>query len=116
MTIIPCMDCICHEETCDVVQMTLDALAHTLHQHHDLNLVDLVGEWFWDGTPGAMTMSTYFPSLNGQLCLEHAKRHTEKRFSGGLRKLTKNFKEFSAFLTPPVFDIATIRPNEKCNH
>ena len=68
MTIIPGMDCICHEETCDVVQMTLDALAHALDQHHGLNLVDLAGEWFWDGNPGAMqALSTYFPSAKGHL-------------------------------------------------
>ena len=88
--------------------MTLDALAHALNQRHGLNLVDFVGEWFWDRNPGAMhALSTYFPSAKGHLCLEHAKRNTEKRFSGGFKKLTNNFTEFSAFLPPPAFDIAT---------
>ena len=52
-------------------------------------------------------LSTYFPSAKGHLCLEHAKQNTEKRFSGGFKKLTKNFTEFSAFITLPVFYIAT---------
>ena len=54
-----------------------------------------------------LALSTYFPTANGHLCLEHAKRSTKKRFSGGFKKLTKNFTEFNAFLSPPMFDIAT---------
>ena len=102
------MNCVCYEEKCDVVQMTLDALSHSLFQHHGLNLVYLVGEWFWDGNPGAMlALSTYFSSAKGHLCIEHAKRNTEKKFSGCFEKVTENFTEFNTLRSPPVFDIAT---------
>ena len=99
--------CVVHEETCEAVELALDALAHALDQHHGLKVVDVVFKWFWDGNLGAMqAISIFVPTANGHLCLEHATRNTEKRYSGGFKKLTKNFTEFNAFLTPQVFNIA----------
>ena len=106
-TMIPVIQCICHQETKEVVDLTLKALIHLLQQRHGINLVDFVGEWFWDGDQGAMSsLASLFPDARGQLCLEHAKRNAEKRFTDGYKKVVRNFLEFSAFMSPGAFTVS----------
>ena len=106
-TIIPGVDCVCHDETSEAVDLALQSLAHVLTQHYGLNLADLVLEWFWDGKVEAMqVLSKHFPNALGHLYLEHAKRNAEKRYMGGYKKVMRNFIEMSALLTPYVFNMS----------
>ena len=94
--------CVCRDETGEAVDLALQSLAHaqTTSWPH---IADLVLEWFWDGKVQAMqVLSKHCPNAIGHLCLEHAKCNTEKRYTGGYKKVTRNFIEISAFLTPYV--------------
>ena len=87
--------------------MILKAFIHLLQQRHGINLVDFVGEWFWDGDQGALSSLTrFFPDACGHLCLEHAKRNAEKRFKDGYKKVVGNVFEFDAFTTPGAFTVS----------
>ena len=106
-TMIPVIQCICHQETKEVVDLTLTALIHLLQQRHGINLVDFVGEWFWDGDQGAMSsLTSLFPDARGHLCLEHAKRNAEKRYKDGYKNVVRHFLEFSAFMSPGAFTVS----------
>ena len=104
---IPVIQCICHHETKEVVDLTLKALIHLLQQRHGINLVDFVGEWFWHGDQGAISsLASLFPDARGHLCLEHAKRNAEKRYKDGYKNVVMNFIEFSAFMRPWAFTVS----------
>ena len=45
-TQIPLVDCVCHEECSDAVDLALRTCAHLLYIRHVISLVDVVGELF----------------------------------------------------------------------
>ena len=103
-TQIPLVDCVCHEECFDAVDLALEACAHLLDVRHGIFLADVVGEWFWDGHVGAINVLTeFFPQAKGHLCVEHAKRN-----------IMKKTIEMLAFTTPMVFHVAAELVIEGC--
>ena len=61
-TFLPVLECLCHDETKDVVDICLQALIHIFQTRHGINLVDVILECFWDGRIEAMEMlKKHFP-------------------------------------------------------
>ena len=51
-------------------------------------------------------MKAFFPYAKSHLCLEHAKRNADKRFTGGYRHVVTNFVDSMAFQGPMAFSVA----------
>ena len=55
-----------------------------MQQRHTLDFAEHVRDWFLDGNVESMNaLKAFFPDAKSHLCLEHAKRNAEKRFTGG---------------------------------
>jgi hypothetical protein len=104
-TFFPVLQCLCHEESKEVLDLCLQALIHIFQTRHGINLVDFVLECFWDGRIEAMEkLREFFPDAHVHLCLEHAKRNLAKRYPHtGFKQLIKNTIEMIAFTPPVVF-------------
>ena len=89
------------------LKRAIDALIACVQLRLDINLVDLVLEWFWDGAGEAMpVLGDAFPGVPGHMCLQHSKVQQGRRFSGGFKHWAVRTLEMLAFLPNPLFHVA----------
>ena len=68
-----------------------------------LDLLPYIKDWYWDGNPAAMKVfSRRLVGARGHMCLQHAKKLTAKRCSGGCVALVPRLQEMIAFMAPPL--------------
>ena len=73
-TILPIMFVTFSQESTPNFKRAIDALIACVQLRLDINLVDLVLEWFWDGAGEAMpVLGDAFPGVPGHMCLQHSK-------------------------------------------
>ena len=101
------MECACNDESIDAIKMTLHALAHVLLvPGNGLVLKDHVVECIWDGQPEALKVLSEYFGFPCRLCLQHSKKNTEKRYTGGFDQVVSNAVEMVAFQPRFAFSIA----------
>ena len=107
-TLLPGMYIICHAETEEVLRALVRSWKECMIRIVGLDIVPFIGEWFWDGKVEADTVfgEELDADANGHACLQHGKKNTKTRCSGGYKQAVSIMLDMFAFLPPFPFHIA----------
>ena len=99
---------ICHAETEEVLRALVKSWKECMIRIAGLDIVPFIGEWFWDGKVEADTVfgEELDADANGHACLQHGKKNTKARCSGGYKQAVPIMLDMVAFLPPFPFHIA----------
>ena len=71
-------------------------------QNRRLDIVPFIGEWFWDGKVETDTVfgEELDADANGHACLQHGKKNTKARCSGGYKQAVPIMLDMWPFFFP----------------
>ena len=91
-----------------LLEKTWNSIVHHMRTKYGMDLDDCIEEIFWDGRPEVVSfLLKRFSHLTGHIkvCLQHARKRTSERFTGGYKPSVPDLMDWTAFLPPVLFHL-----------